>query len=95
MNNAMLVAMALWTLSFFLISIFECGTNPSVLWTYSYAQEKSRVCIDTSLLLLMFAITDVVGDITILAMPLRPIYHLQKMRSERLGLAGIFLLGTL
>lgn len=91
----MISIMSLWTIAFFITSIFECGVHPSVLWSYTEAEDKARLCIDTSMLLLLFAITDVLGDIAILAMPLRPIYHLQKTKSERLGLAGIFLLGTL
>ena len=84
-----------WTLAFFLTEIFNCGVRPQVQWNYRSSEEKSSECVNNSFLLLWFAITDVIGDIIILAMPWRPIMGLQKSVKDRIGLLGIFMLGAL
>lgn len=46
-------------------------------------------------LLLWFGITDVLGDIAVLALPYPCIRKLQKSRRDKVGITAIFLLGTL
>lgn len=94
-TNIMLGIMAAWTVAFFVAEIFECGVHPQVQWNYKSSEEKNSTCVDNSFLLLWFAITDVIGDIAILCMPIRPISSLQKSLKEKLGLIGIFMLGGL
>ena len=52
-------------------------------------------CASQLLVLLWFAITDVLGDIAVLAMPYPCIVKLQMNKKEKLGISGVFLLGTL
>ena len=94
-NDIVIALTAMWTVSFFVVEIFICALHPAILWTYKNAQEKKAQCADSSMVLLWFAITDVLGDIVILSMPFRPIQILQKSKKEKLGIFAIFMLGAL
>ena len=91
-NDIIIVLISCWALSFFVAEIFLCGTHLKALWD----EDSSRGhCASHSLLLLWFAITDVIGDIAVLAMPYPSIRKLQMTRRDKLGVSGILLLGTL
>lgn len=47
------------------------------------------------MLLLWFAITDVIGDIAVLALPFPRIRRMKVSKREKWGISGILLLGTL
>ena len=85
MNNVLIVLIALWGLVFFLLQvILESDDGHSVQpWG---SQEW---------LLLWFAITDVLSDIAILALPYPCIRALQMSRRSKVELTLIFMLGTL
>lgn len=91
-NNIIIVLISLWALSFFVAEILLCGTHPKDQW------DKNPLtwhCADHSLMLLWFAITDVIGDIAVLAMPYPCIMKLQMSRRTKLSVSGVFLLGAL
>jgi hypothetical protein len=91
-NNIIIVLISLWALAFFFAKILVCGTNPQDQWDKNCLTWHSA---DLSLMLLWFAITDVVGDIAVLAMPYPCIMKLQMSRRTKLSVSGVFLLGTL
>ena len=91
-NNIVITLLFWWTLAFLLAEIFVCGLHPGVLWS---RDSTTQGCANQLLLLLWFAITDVIGDIAVLSMPYPCIVKLQMNRREKLGISGVFLLGTL
>ena len=91
-NNVVIALIFWWTLAFLLAKIFVCGLHPGVLWS---RDSTTQGCANQRLLLLWFAITDVIGDIAVLSMPYPCIVKLQMNRREKLGISGVFLLGTL
>lgn len=95
LNDIMICLIVLWTATFLLAEIFVCGVNPKILWTYETSEEKSCHCINTSMVLLWFAVTDVIGDFAVLAIPWKPVQILQKSRKEKIGIISIFMLGAL
>lgn len=94
-TDVVIALTAAWTASFFVVSVFVCGVHPDIQWTYTSAHEKKTQCADSSMVLLWFAITDVLGDILILFLPSRPVRILQKSAKEKACILGIFMLGAL
>ena len=82
-NNVMIVLVTLWGICFFFAFLFLCGIGPG------------QACASQEWSSLWFGITDVVGDIAILAMPYPCIKKLQMSRASKAGVSAIFLLGTL
>ena len=87
----MIIFIAAWTVAFFFAEVFVCGTQPQVKWTAGAVKH----CVDETALDMAFAVTDTFGDILIVLMPYPVIRKLQIGTREKLGLVGIFLLGTL
>ena len=95
-TSIMILLITLWTISFLFASLFICGGHPQTLWSKdTFYGMNAQNCGDTSKLLLWFAITDVIGDITILALPYPRIRRMKVSMREKLGISGILLLGTL
>ena len=84
---------ALWALGFFFAVAFSCGTNLANFWTS--AQTIEQYCVNTNALYLGFAISDVLTDILILAIPIPIVWKLHMSVENKVGLTCIFLLGSL
>ena len=84
-NNVLIVLTALWGLTFFLAEAVIYLDSSHV----AHPGESQRWS------LLWFSITDVLGDIAILAMPYPCIRKLQMSRKLKIGVSIVFLLGTL
>ena len=84
-NNGLIVLITLWGLVFMAMDAAAC--NPTAY--------KGRSGDTLEWLLLWFGITDVLGDIAVLALPYPCIRKLQKSRREKVGIIAIFLLGAL
>lgn len=89
----MIVIIAAWSVAFFLAEVFQCRLDPEITW--KDRNQAPEHCSDNATKLLLFAITDVIGDIAVLVMPYRPISKLHMGKREKWGLAGIFALGGL
>lgn len=89
----MIALIALWTIAFFWSEVFVCGTNFTVLW--KARETAAKYCDDHGPELLVFGITDVIGDILIVTMPFSPVRKLQMSRKEKWAVTAVFLLGTL
>ena len=83
----------MWSLSFTLGFGFECGTDASHLWRST--KDSTSHCIDTTSISMAFAVSDLITDLLILAIPIPFVLRLQKSLGERLQICGIFLLGLL
>ena len=92
-NDFLIIIILLWGLAYFLAEIFVCGGNPTVLWNPTSAGRS--MCVNQTWLNFTFAITDVIGDILVVVTPYPCIRKLQMGRRQKLGIAFIFLLGTL
>lgn len=85
LNNALIVFVCLWGIAFLFTEAFLCGADSN----------GGHPCSGQEWTSLWFAITDVIGDIAILSMPYPMIKKLQMSRRDKIGLTGIFLLGSL
>ena len=90
---AMCAIIALWSLSFFFGFAFECHTNITNYWTSPATIEAH--CDNTSALVLGFAVSDVLTDLMILAIPIPIVWRLHMSTRSKIGVTGIFLLGLL
>lgn len=91
-NDIVIVVIVSWAIAFLGAEVFACGTHPAAQWS---KHPPPGQCINQPQLLLWFAITDVIGDIIVLSMPYRCIMKLQLDKRRKIGLAVIFMLGTL
>ena len=64
----MIAIVCVWTLSFFLSILFECGTNYSFLW--STLDNLLTHCVNDTIIFKAFSISDVLTDGLILSLPL-------------------------
>ncbi len=84
-NNVLIVLITLWGLVFMAMDAAACNPN-------AYEGRSGQTL---QWLLLWFGITDVLGDIAVLALPYPCIRKLQMSTRDKVGLTAIFLLGTL
>lgn len=88
-----IVVTVLWTLAFFFWFLFSCGSHFDARWTTIATLHDScstDVASDFSL-----AITDMLMDAIILAMPVPLVLRLNMKLSKKLAVLAIFGLGTL
>jgi len=81
----MILLIASWGLAFLFSRAFICGPD----------SHGGHPCTGAEWTALWFAITDVIGDIAVLAMPFPMIRRLQMRRRDKIGLSALFLLGAL
>ena len=91
-NNIMIALITIWAVGFMLEQIFACGHHLEIFWT---AGASRKTCIDLTWSHLWFGITDVVGDIAVVAMPYHSIRKMRLRKREKAGVTAIFVLGTL
>ncbi|EPE32025.1 plasma membrane protein Pth11-like protein [Glarea lozoyensis ATCC 20868] len=82
-----------WTLGFLFTYIFECRTKFWAFW--STLDDLLTHCLNDVFFQKVLAITDVVTDVLILSIPIPCIWKLQLNTERKLGICGIFLLGSL
>ncbi|RWA03413.1 hypothetical protein EKO27_g11690 [Xylaria grammica] len=92
-NNIYLAVVGAWGIAFTLVLIFQC--NPiSTLWD-KFEFEYGPYCIQTLSFYLALAISDLIIDVAIFALPIPFIWRLQLPWNQKLGVAGILLLGSI
>ena len=88
----MMSIIGVWTTAFFFANLLQC--YPIWLnWEASGAQVSS--CINTNMMYLAQAWTDVLTDVMILSLPIPCIWALQMPARHKVGVSAIFLLGLL
>ena len=85
LNNILIGVITLWGLLFVFLEAFTCGADSN----------HGHPCAANEWLSLWFAITDVIGDIAVLAMPYPCIRALHMSPRDKIGLSAIFMLGML
>jgi len=89
----MIILVIIWTISFTFAYIFQCKTNFFALWTNLF--DLLQYCFDDILFQRVLAISDVVTDIVILAIPIPCVWALHMSLQKRVAISSIFLLGAL
>ncbi|KAL9125036.1 MAG: hypothetical protein Q9217_005706 [Psora testacea] len=79
-----------WCIAIVLLDVFQC-VPVKAAWIRPYPHSK---CIDNNATMLGTAITNVVLDLTILVLPLTPIWNLALTFRQKISLTAIFLLGA-
>jgi len=83
----------LWSFSFLMAYIFECGTNLWAIWTSGATIEK--YCDNEAAQTVSFCVTDAVTDLLVITAPIPLIWTLQMSFGNKLGLLAVFSLGLL
>lgn len=91
-NYTLIVVVAAWTLAFAFADLLLCGKHISMQWRYDQNAALGH-CGNRGALLIAFAVTSVVTDATVLALPLPYIGRLQMPPSKKIATSFIFLLG--
>ncbi|KAJ8128843.1 hypothetical protein O1611_g4794 [Lasiodiplodia mahajangana] len=82
---------ALWALAFFFTTVFQCGDRWSLNW--SPIGIFLTECIESLNVLTVFAATDILSDLIIIAMPVPLIWRLQLPTRKKIALNSVFLIG--
>lgn len=82
---------ALCNIAFIIATIFQC-LPVRAIWDKTV---KHPHCIDSEVFWFSYAMINIVSDVTILALPIRQILKLQLSWRDKLGLMGVFLMGSL
>lgn len=83
---------SVWTVAFFFANLFQCWPL-WINWTYFGATAEN--CIDTNIMYLAQAWSDVLTDLIILSLPFPCIWNLQMSAKHKICISGMFLLGAL
>ncbi|KAH7329665.1 hypothetical protein B0I35DRAFT_420633 [Stachybotrys elegans] len=87
----MIVLVFMWSVGFFFASLFECGTNFWAIWTSPTAFLEN--CVNDLQLALSLAITDLIVDVIIFAIPIPLVWRLNLTLPKKVAIIGVFLLG--
>lgn len=79
-----------WGTACLLVSIFSCVPIRG-FWDITTPSK----CISTREFFMGISIPNIIMDVTILALPMGKVWHLQMSRGRRLAVSGMFLLGGL
>jgi large subunit ribosomal protein L36e len=80
----------LWYVPVFLVSIFQC-----VPLAMAWDPTIEGTCVDFPVYILIVGIYNIVSDCVMLLIPIVCIWRLQMTWNEKLGVALLFLIGTL
>lgn len=92
---ALLVVIVCWGISIFLATLLQCAPIRMVWQSLSGSPERNAQCINVIPLFYAMAISNLILDILILAIPIPMVWKLQMPRSRKVAVSGIFLLGAL
>lgn len=88
-GRIMVGVVAAWTVAFFFTNLFTC-----VPVTALVEQFYGNKCIDTLPMWYTESASDILLDIIILSMPVRPVMNLHLPTGQKVAVMGIFLLGA-
>ena len=88
----MISIICIWTVAFFFANLLQCYP----IWlNWEYSGAAVALCINTNMMYLAQAWTDVLTDVMILSLPIPCIWALQMPPRHKVGVTAIFLLGLL
>jgi hypothetical protein len=88
-GRIMVSVVVAWTIAFFFANLFTC-----VPVTALVEQFYGNKCINTLPMWYTESASDILLDLIILSMPIRPVIKLQLPTSQKVAVMGIFLLGA-
>ncbi|MCJ1245345.1 hypothetical protein MMC30_002549 [Trapelia coarctata] len=90
--NTIIVIVICWAVTFEFAAIFQCGRNIPIAWGTILANES---CVQETVLLGAYVLSDVLTDIIILCTPLPMVWALHMAIQSKIAVIGVFLVGTL
>ena len=87
----MAIIVSCWWIAFFFPAVFQCHPVDAIWSVEMYANQ----CFNQYAWSIAHGTTNILTDIVILGLPLPLIWKLQIRRKRKVGLLGIFLLGSL
>lgn len=94
-STTLLVAVAAWGVAFFFATLFECMPIPMVWKTLFGTPEHQAVCYNYLPMFWATAISNMIMDTAILALPIPFVWRLHMPLRQKIGVSAIFLLGAL
>ncbi|KAF9889910.1 hypothetical protein FE257_006782 [Aspergillus nanangensis] len=73
-----------WTLAYILVTIFQCKPI-AFFWDKTI---ENPTCVDSKSQWLSYAVINILSDVSILALPIYPIYSLRLPRAKKVALGG-------
>ena len=92
-SKALMGVVALWTVAFFFVVLFQCGTDFGALWSTLF--DFVTHCLPDVVYLEGNSISDIITDVLILLLPAPMIWNLQLSLSKKFALCGVFFMGFL
>ncbi|KAI1761369.1 hypothetical protein GGR53DRAFT_469368 [Hypoxylon sp. FL1150] len=89
--TGLIALIAIWTAGFFLVTVFECGSNIWAMW--GTEQDLLTRCVSTWPLALSIGITDLITDVIIIIIPVPLIWQLRLSTGKKLAASVVFILG--
>ncbi|KAJ5085252.1 hypothetical protein N7532_010023 [Penicillium argentinense] len=80
-----------WGLAYVLVTIFQCKPMAS-FWDKTI---KNPRCLHNETLWMSYSVLNIVFDLIILALPIRPVSELRLPKAKKIGLLVVFGMGTL
>ncbi|KAI0170976.1 hypothetical protein BJ166DRAFT_517461 [Pestalotiopsis sp. NC0098] len=84
----------MWTIAIQIVNLLQCRPLKA-FWTPALQAEPTTHCVDTILFFLGNSIVNCVIDLATLALPIQEIMKLHTTQKKKLGIAGVFLLGSI
>ena len=89
----LIVVLTAWTVGFLVANILQCGTKISALWTS--AEDTIRYCKAAAPASYGFVVSDIITDVFVLVSPIPVVWHMHITTARKIGILGLFALGTL
>lgn len=80
-----------WGLAYVLVTIFQCKPIAS-FWDKGI---KSPKCLDNEAMWMSYSVINIIFDLIILTLPVKPIRQMRLPKAKKIGLLVIFAMGTL
>ncbi|KAI3323419.1 hypothetical protein HD806DRAFT_85811 [Xylariaceae sp. AK1471] len=93
LSMTLIILIGIWTIGFFFAYVFSCGTRFWANWAPLAIFLEN--CFDTTPYFYALAISDVLTDGLILALPYYWIWRLNMSMAKRFAVLGVFLLGAI
>lgn len=93
-SSILLGAVAAWGVAFFFATLFECMPIPMVWKTLFGTPDHQAVCYDYLPMFWATAISNMIMDTAILAVPIPFVWRLHMPRRQKIAVSAIFLLGA-
>ncbi|KAI1400530.1 hypothetical protein F4819DRAFT_497238 [Hypoxylon fuscum] len=94
LSSILLGVISIWGVSFFFATLFECMPVHAVWQTLFGTPEHQVYCYDAVPMFIATAITNMIVDIAILALPIPFVWRLNMPVKQKVAVSSVFLLGA-